>query len=111
MAAQPTVGSNPSSASSSSASILLPNNATRFGPLIGSIDEGTTSARFMLFKAGTNEVVCSFQKEIPLITPQEGWVEQDPMLIIRTVEECIEKAVEELLNLGGHIEVHLILWL
>lgn len=77
----------------------------RFGPLIGSIDEGTSSARFILFKAESSDIVCSHQIEIPQITPQEGWVEQDPMLIMNVVEECIEKTVEKLLNLGGLVEV------
>lgn len=66
---------------------------TRFGPLIGAIDEGTSSARFILFKAETSEVVTSYQKAIGQITPQEGWVEQDPQLIMQVVEECIEKTV------------------
>lgn len=79
---------------------------TRFGPLVGAIDEGTSSARFILFKAETSEVVCSHQKAIGQITPQEGWVEQDPQLIMQVVEECIEKTVEQLLQLGGKVQVN-----
>lgn len=77
----------------------------RFGPLVGAIDEGTSSARFILFKAETSEIVCSYQKAIAQITPQEGWVEQDPQLIMQVVEECIEKTVEQLLQLGGQVQV------
>lgn len=72
-----------------------------FGDLIGSIDEGTSSARFVLFKAGTADVVCFHQLELRQITPAEGWVEQDAEEILRVVEECIEKTVEKLIALGG----------
>lgn len=83
---------------------------SRFGPLVGAIDEGTSSARFILFKAETSEVVCSHQKAIGQITPQEGWVEQDPQLIMQVVEECIEKTVEQLLQLGGEVQVNKFLY-
>lgn len=78
-------------------------SASKFGDLIGAIDEGTSSARFVLFKAGTADIVCYHQLEIQQITPSEGWVEQDAMLILRTVEECIEKTIEKLISLGGSI--------
>lgn len=73
----------------------------KFGDLVGSIDEGTSSARFVLFKAGTADVVCFHQKEIRQMTPAEGWVEQDAEEILRVVEECVEKTVEKLIALGG----------
>lgn len=76
-----------------------------FGDLIGSIDEGTSSARFLLFKAGTAEIVCYHQLELTHSTPHEGWVEQDPMKIVRLVNECIEKTVEKLIALGGQANV------
>lgn len=79
--------------------------ANVIGPLIGSIDEGTSSARFVLFKAETAEVVCFHQRELSQIMPREGWVEQDPMDILQVVEECIEKTVEKLIALGGKLEV------
>lgn len=72
-----------------------------FGDLVGSIDEGTSSARFVLFKAGTAEIVCLHQLEIRQITPAEGWVEQDAEEILRVVIECIEKTVDKLIKLGG----------
>lgn len=73
-----------------------------FGDLVGSIDEGTSSARFVLFKAGTASVVCFHQLEIQQITPSEGWVEQDAMEILRVVQECIDKTIEKLIALGGY---------
>lgn len=80
-------------------------SSKRFGDLIGSIDEGTSSARFLLFKAGTAEIVCFHQHELVHSTPHEGWVEQDPMKILRLVNECIEKTVEKLIALGGKTSV------
>lgn len=35
------------------------------------------------------------------IFPQEGYYEQDPIEILQVVEECIEKTVEKLVELGG----------
>lgn len=72
-----------------------------FGDLIGSIDEGTTSARFILFKAGTTEIVCFHQIPIKSCTPNEGWVEQNAVDILQAVEDCIENTIEKLIALGG----------
>ncbi|CAH1107222.1 unnamed protein product [Psylliodes chrysocephalus] len=74
------------------------------GPLVGAIDEGTSSARFLLFKAGTAEVVASHQEELAQIHPKEGWVEQDPMEILRIVESCIENTIDKLISLGGCVD-------
>ncbi|XP_066254747.1 glycerol kinase [Euwallacea similis] len=73
------------------------------GPLIGAIDEGTSSARFILFRAGTAEVVASHQQSLSQICPQEGWVEQDPMEILSVVNTCIEKTVDKLVAMGGSV--------
>ncbi|XP_049785027.1 glycerol kinase isoform X1 [Schistocerca cancellata] len=68
----------------------------RLGPLVGAIDEGTSSARFLVFSARTSEVIASHQIESSYIFPQEGWVEQDPLKILDAVKICIEKVAEEL---------------
>lgn len=75
------------------------------GDLVGSIDEGTSSARFMIFRAETAEVVCFHQMNISSRYPQEGWVEQDPMEMLDIVRECIDKALDKLIQLGGRVEV------
>lgn len=73
------------------------------GKLVGAIDEGTQSARFILFKAQTGEVVCKYQRELKQIYPgNDGWVEQDPLTIMDVVRECIDKCMEKLIELGGH---------
>ncbi|CAG9764083.1 unnamed protein product [Ceutorhynchus assimilis] len=73
------------------------------GPLIGAIDEGTSSARFILFKGGTTDVVASHQVSLSQICPQEGWVEQDPEEILRAVNVCIEATIDKLIALGGTV--------
>lgn len=83
----------------------------KFGPLVGSIDEGTSSARFMIFKAASSEIVCFHQLEVPSIYPQEGWVEQDPMILLDIVEKCIAGAVKKLEEIGGSRTVSLLSFL
>lgn len=70
-------------------------------PLIGAIDEGTSSARFILFRANSTDVVASHQQEIKQKFPREGWVEQDPMEILEAVRNCIENTVKKLIDIGG----------
>lgn len=77
---------------------------SKFGDLVGAIDEGTSSARFILFKAETPEIVCFHQKDVTSRRPQEDWIEQDPMEILSVVNECISKTIEKLITLGGRIE-------
>ena len=50
------------------------------GIYILALDEGTTSARAILFDKNGN-IVDMVQREFPQIYPQPGWVEQDPMKI------------------------------
>lgn len=68
----------------------------RSSPLIGAIDQGTSSTRFYIFAGDTGEVLTYHQIEVKRTYPREGWVEQDPKLILRTVEEAMEKAVANL---------------
>lgn len=70
------------------------------------LDEGTTSARSILFDHECN-IVCSAQHEFTQYYPQPGWVEQDPMEIYAnqyaTLTECIAKSgidSEEIAGIG-----------
>ncbi|MBR2334860.1 MAG: glycerol kinase GlpK [Clostridia bacterium] len=60
-----------------------------------SLDEGTTSARAILFDRESN-IVSMAQHEFPQIYPKAGWVEQDPMDIYAnqyaSLTECIAKS-------------------
>ena len=61
---------------------------------IGAIDQGTTSTRFMVFdQAG--RVVAAAQKEHEQIYPRPGWVEHNPLEILRRTEEVIAEAMSQ----------------
>lgn len=64
--------------------------------LVGAIDEGTSSARFILFRCQSKEIIASHQESLKQYFPQEGWVEQDPIEILNTVTKCIEETVKKL---------------
>jgi glycerol kinase len=59
---------------------------------IGAIDQGTTSTRFMVFDKSAR-VVAVAQKEHEQIYPKPGWVEHDPLVILRRTEEVIAEAL------------------
>lgn len=61
---------------------------------VGSIDQGTTSTRFIIYDK-LSRPVGSHQVEFTQIYPQAGWVEHDPVEILESVRECIVKAVEK----------------
>jgi len=70
---------------------------------IGSIDQGTTSTRFIIFD-GLGEPVAQHQIEFTQKYPQSGWHEHDPWEIINTVEQCIDRATNIFLDNGHEIE-------
>ena len=59
---------------------------------IGSIDQGTTSSRFIIFNKG-GEIISVGQKEHKQIYPQAGWVEHDPAEIWKNTQEVIGLAL------------------
>ncbi|XP_043251780.1 glycerol kinase-like [Colletes gigas] len=74
-------------------------STSRYGPLVGAIDEGTSSARFLVFAANTAEVLTYHQISISQTCPKEGWVEQDPMEILKAVRECLNQTIFNLRQL------------
>ncbi|CAK7264873.1 Glycerol kinase [Sporothrix epigloea] len=66
---------------------------------VGSIDQGTTSSRFIIFD-GDGVPVASHQLEFENLYPHSGWHEHDPMLLLESVTDCIEKAVDKFVQLG-----------
>ncbi|RKU49334.1 Glycerol kinase [Coniochaeta pulveracea] len=60
---------------------------------VGSIDQGTTSSRFIIFN-GEGEPMGSHQIEFENLYPKSGWHEQDPMALLKSVEDCVEAAVK-----------------
>jgi glycerol kinase len=61
---------------------------------IGAIDQGTTSTRFMVFDPSAR-IAAVAQKEHEQIYPKPGWVEHDPLEILRRTEEVIAEALEQ----------------
>jgi glycerol kinase len=59
---------------------------------IGSIDQGTTSSRFIIFNKG-GEIISVGQKEHKQIYPQAGWVEHDSAEIWKNTQEVIGLAL------------------
>lgn len=67
-----------------------------------SIDQGTTSSRSILFN-NKGEEVFSAQKEFQQIFPKSGWVEHDPMEILRTQLNTVEEVIQHSKKLDGKI--------
>ncbi len=67
-------------------------------PFLLSLDEGTTSARAIVFDEG-GAARATASRPIEMRYPQEGWVEQDPMQIW---EAQLEAAREALAQAGAH---------
>ncbi|WOK91613.1 hypothetical protein Cni_G00304 [Canna indica] len=61
---------------------------------IGSIDQGTTSTRFIIYDRHAKPVA-SHQVEFEQICPKAGWVEHNPMEILDSVRQCMAKAVDK----------------
>ncbi|XP_066584438.1 glycerol kinase 3-like isoform X1 [Prorops nasuta] len=72
------------------------DSMNRYGPLIGAIDEGTSSVKFLVFAANTAEVLTYHQVPIAISCPKEGWVEQDPQEILTATRECLNQTVYNL---------------
>jgi len=70
-----------------------------YGPLIGSIDQGTSSTRFMVFAASTSQLITFHQTPVQTYSPHPGWSEQDPNELLDSVVECINQTCSKLVKL------------
>ncbi|MCL7998520.1 glycerol kinase GlpK [Brucella sp. 21LCYQ03] len=61
---------------------------------IGSIDQGTTSSRFIIFDK-TGDIVAMDQREHEQIYPKAGWVEHNPNEIWRNTQHVISEALKK----------------
>ena len=62
--------------------------------LVGAIDQGTSSTRFMIFDS-SGEVVGFAQREHAQILPEPGWVEHDPVEIWDNTREVVSACLDE----------------
>jgi glycerol kinase len=60
--------------------------------LVGALDQGTTSTRFIVFDR-VGSVVAAHQQEHAQIYPQPGWVEHDPVEITARTWAVVERAL------------------
>src|SRR5437868_5506767 len=58
------------------------------------IDQGTSSTRALLFDASL-EVLAIDQREVPLVYPQPGWVEQDPEALWASTVASVKAVLEK----------------
>ena len=72
----------------------------KYGPLVAAVDQGTSSSRVLIFAGSTGELLTYHQTEIKQIYPKDGWVEEDPYEILNSVKLCLNKAVDNLKELG-----------
>lgn len=70
---------------------------------VGSIDQGTTSTRFIIYDRSA-QPVGSHQVEFTQFYPEAGWVEHDPMEILESVRVCIEKAIDKATADGYNVD-------
>ncbi len=61
---------------------------------IGSIDQGTTGTRFIIFDHDGNVVANAYEKHEQHY-PNPGWVEHDPMEIWENTQDVVVRAIEE----------------
>ena len=69
---------------------------------IGSLDQGTSSSRFMIFDQ-SGKVVGQHQLEHQQIMPQAGWVEHDAAEIWERVQEVISGALKQANLIGSSL--------
>ena len=70
------------------------------GPLVGALDQGTSSTRFLVFAAETAQLVTFHQEPIQIQSPNQGWVQQDPKQLLASSVTCINSTVDNLRKLS-----------
>lgn len=61
--------------------------------LLIALDQGTTSSRVILFST-KGEIITTSQRELPLICPEDGWVEQDALVIWHDMQACLHDVLQ-----------------
>lgn len=90
----------------SSAEVPFRSNEQRkqsfIGPcgLVGVIDEGTKTIGFSIYTTPDFKEIAAHSVELSVITPQDGWYEQDPLEMMSSINKCAEEAIKQLPDLG-----------
>jgi glycerol kinase len=63
---------------------------------IVALDQGTTSARVIVFSASNATPVAAHQVELTQIHPHPGWVEHDPKEILSACRQCLDNVAAQL---------------
>lgn len=77
-----------------------PAGGKQFGPLVGAIDQGTSSTRFLVFSANNAEIITYHQIPATQQYPREGWVEMNPVELLEAVIICMNKVFENMKHLS-----------
>ncbi|MDY6817019.1 MAG: glycerol kinase GlpK [Halobacteriales archaeon] len=70
---------------------------------IGSVDQGTTGTRFMVFDH-SGQVVANAYEQHEQIYPEAGWVEHDPMEIWENTKQVVTRGLKEASLDAGQLE-------
>lgn len=73
-------------------------------PLVGVIDEGTSTVVFSVYTSTDFKEIASHREEVTLIHPQDGWVEQNPQEIMRLIRVCIKETCLKLETEGFSVQ-------
>ncbi|KAJ3326694.1 hypothetical protein HDU76_012719 [Blyttiomyces sp. JEL0837] len=76
--------------------------ASAKAPFVGSIDQGTSSTRFIVFDSN-GTTIAKHQTEFPQILENPGWCEHDPLVILDTVVTCISEVAKSMTEAGLNI--------
>lgn len=69
------------------------------GMLIGALDQGTSSTRFMVFNT-LGRIVASHQIEFAQLNPQPGWAEHDPRVVWESCRTCMDNVAQQMASSG-----------
>lgn len=73
---------------------------TGVNKLIGVIDAGTNSVKFVIYNTPNFEEICSHEIQITQISEQANQLEQDPVEILNAIRECASIVIHLLPNFG-----------
>lgn len=68
--------------------------------LVGVIDEGTKTIGFSIYTTPDFKEIAAHRVELSVISPQDGWYEQDPLEMMASINKCAEEAIKQLPELG-----------